>query len=184
MKKSSFKFDMAKLNELKKNLGARPDIQVGVFSARSTRKDGKLTNADLARAHELGVPEHNLPARSMLKVPISDHAQEIMAPFKGHADAYVKGGGTLENMWKQIGAACEAVVAQGFKTQGFGKWAPLSPRYYMWKVTHNTSGKRRSKRKISDILGRIYAGQESIAILILTGEFRRSFSSRVRMRFT
>lgn len=182
MKRSLFKFDMAAINKLKKNLGARPEVQVGVFEGKSGRTDGPLTNADLAKIHEYGAPEHGLPARSMLKEPISDHAAEIMAPFKGKADAYVRGGGQLEDLWKQIGIACEAVVAGAFKTGGYGKWAPLAYSTLLRKLNRGKRGRSLAKRK--SLIGQIYAGQVGSAILIYTGELRRSFSSRVRMRFT
>lgn len=173
-KLSNYAIDIDKMKALYENLkGHRPDIQVGVFQEKTARPDGPLTNADLAQTHELGAPEHGLPARSMLKVPIMDHAEEIMAPFKGKAEAYLQKGSLL-NMWKLIGAAAEKVVLGAFKTDGYGKWAPLKYATLMAKLSGSLA-KRKNK------MGRIYAGQIGMGILIRTGELRRSFSSRVRL---
>lgn len=166
--------DLKKMQSLYEGLKTKAVIQVGVFADKSARND-TLTNASLAAIHEFGSPEHNLPARSMLKIPIADHAQEIMEPFKGKADSFLRKG-TLLQLYKLIGVACEKVVDGAFQSGGYGKWAPLKYSTLLAKFKGNLKT-RKGK------LAQIYAGQVGEAILIKTGQLRRSFSSRVRMTF-
>lgn len=172
--------DIRKMKDLIEGLKAKAHIQVGVFTDKTARKDGGLTNADLAMYHELGAPEHGLPARSMLKVPLADHAQDILAPFKEQAQAFLVKG-KLATLYKRIGVAAEKVVLGAFQTGGYGKWASLAYSTLLAKLNRGKKGRSLAKRK--SIIGRIYAGQAGEAILIDTGELRRSFSSRVRMTF-
>ena len=166
---------------LYEGLKTKPEIQVGIFAAASSRTDGALTNADLGAAHEYGVPEHGLPPRSFLKTPIADHATEIMAPFKGHPEAMLAKS-DLMTMWKRIGIAAENVVLGAFKSDGYGKWQPLSYRYLLWKLNHTQYGGKRN-RSLNKRKTMILSGAAQ-AILILTGQLRSAISSRVRMRFT
>lgn len=174
-KQGSYRMDISKLTGFYEALKTKPSIQVGVFSGKTARKDGALTNADLAMYHELGSPEHNLPARSMLKVPIADHAQEIMEPFKGKAEQFLYKS-TLLNLYKLIGIAAEKVVIQAFATGGFGKWAPLTYGTLLAKLKGSLKV-RKGK------LAQIYSGQVGQGILIDTSQLRRAFSSRVVMKF-
>ena len=168
--------DIEKLHQLAEGLKTRAVIQVGVFSDSSSRKSsGELTNADLAMYHEFGSPEHGLPARSMLRVPLADHAQEIMAPFRGKAAAYLAKG-TILNLYKLIGIAAEKIVLGAFKTGGYGKWASLKGSTLLAKL-------KGSLKKRRGTLAKIRSGQLGEGILIDTGQLRRAFSYRVRMKF-
>lgn len=172
---SAVSMDIKKMHQLVENLKRRAVISVGVFQDKTARKEKGLTNAMLAQYHELGVPEHNLPARSMLKVPIGDHAQEIMSDFKGKADAFLVHS-KLISLYKLIGIKCEKIVLGAFDTGGYGKWAPLKYGTLLGKFKGNLKT-RKGK------LAQIYGGQIGEAILIRTGALRRAFSSRVRMTF-
>lgn len=173
--KSFVNVDIKKLRQLYEGLKKRPDIQVGVFSGKGSRKgDSGLTNAELASYHEYGAPEHGLPARSVLRTPLADHAQQIMAEVKGKEVEFLKEGGSMK-LWKLIGIAAEKVIIQAFDTGGFGKWAPLTYKTLMSKVKGSLK-KRKGK------LAQIYAGTVGMGILIRTGQLRRAYSSRVRMK--
>lgn len=176
--KSKVFVDIRKMKDLYEGLKTKAVVQVGVFKDASARKEEGLTNADLAMYHELGSPEHNLPARSMLKVPLADHRDRLMAPMKNKADLIAKKGGLLR-LYKLIGVAGEKIVLEAFRTGGFGKWVPLKGATILAKLRRH--GK--SMGKARDILGRIYAGQVGEGILKDRGELMRSFSSRVRMGF-
>ena len=186
--------DLQRMNDLIEGLKRRASIQVGVFADKSARTDGGLTNAGLAAIHEYGSAEHNLPPRSMLRVPIGEHIKEIMEPIKGKAVLMLKSGSLL-NLYKTIGIAAEKVVLGAFETGGYGKWPPLTyktlleklrgphgPRQVMRNgklVWINKKGRSLSKRK--GILAQIYAGQVGMGILVATAQLKRSFSSRVRL---
>lgn len=176
-KGGAVRVDIKKMQRLYESLKTKPHILVGVFQSDSARKDGGLTNAELASYHENGAPEHGLPKRSFLREPIADHVDTIMAPFKGQAvmDALVTGGAM--KLWRSIGVAAEKVVQQAFATGGFGKWPSLKGSTLLAKL-------KGSLKKRKDKIGRIYAGQLGEGILIRTGQLRRAVSSRVRMGFS
>lgn len=172
-KQSSISMDLKKLQALREGLKMKVAIQVGVFQGKSARKDGPLSNADLASIHEYGSPEHGLPARSMLKIPIAEHAQQIMAPFKGKGEEFLAKE-KLIKMYKLIGVAAENIVRQAFATGGFGKWAPLTYRTLMAKLSGSLKTRKGKIAKISK-------GQIGQGILIDSGQLRRAFSSRVKV---
>lgn len=172
-KTSKVTFNLDKLKELAETLKQRPSIQVGVFAGKDNRKDAE-TNATLAAIHEFGAPEANIPARSMLRVPIKDHANKIMGEIKGKADWLLANGGPMR-LWKSIGIAAENVVDDAFATGGFGKWAPLKYATLLAKL-------KGSLKKRKGTIGKIDKGEAGAGILIDTAQLRRSFSSRVRMR--
>ena len=175
MAHGSVYMDIKKMERLAETLKTKAVIQVGVFADKTARKSGKMTNAALAQIHELGSPEHGLPARSMLRIPIHDHAQEIMKPFIGKAEAFLAKG-TLLQLYKKIGVACENVVLGAFTTGGYGKWPSLTYKTLMAKLKGSLA-KRKSK------IGQMYAGEIGEGILIRSGALRRAFSSRVRMTY-
>ncbi len=190
--KGSVSMSLEKMQSLIESLKTRPRIEVGVFRSGATKNDpgrtigkgkkktpSKLTNADLAAIHELGAPSVGIPPRSMLIVPIHDHAKEIMDPIRGKADELLKSRGAL-GMWKIVGLACEKVVAGAFSTGGYGKWAPLKRATLMRKLKTVKGFKNAHKRSLT--IAHMYAGVVGgMEILIDTGQLRRAFSSRVRM---
>lgn len=165
--------NIEKMETLAENLKQRASIQVGVFESKSARESGKFTNADLAAIHEYGSPEHNLPPRSMLHVPIAEHSSEIMAPFKGKAEQFLIKG-KLKNLYDLIGFACEKVVLGAFETGGYGKWAPLKSNT-IWRKLKGSLASKANK------FWNIKAGNTGMGILIDTGQLRRAFKSRVIM---
>lgn len=173
-KRSTVKMDIEKLKRLAESFKTVPHIEVGVFASKNARKD-ETTNATLAAIHEHGDSRHNLPPRSMLYVPIKDHAKQIMASMKEKAHQLVEQGKDT-NVWKLIGIAAEKVVLGAFKTGGYGKWEPLKGSTIMGRL------KGSLKKRKSDF-GKVYTGEKKLAILINTAQLERSFSSRVRMAF-
>lgn len=168
--------DLDKLKGLVESLKKVPHIQVGVFEAKTGRKKGGMTNAAVAAIHEYGAPQHGLPARSILRVPLRDNKARIMEPMKGKAIKLVKSSSAMQ-LWKEIGIACEKVVQQAFDTGGFGKWAPLRRSTLLAKL----KGNLRKRQKLIDF---IYQGQIGMGILIDTAQLRRAFKSRVVMKMT
>jgi len=62
----------------------------------------------------------------------------------------------LRPLWPQVAGRFYEHVRQTFDSQGFGTWAPLSPRYRQWKMKHFPS----------------------TSTLEATGNLRRSLTSR------
>jgi len=164
------------MNKLVEQCKTKAVISVGVFADHSPRKEGELTNATLAAIHEYGSPEHHLPARSMLRVPIHDHAQDIINVFKGKCEAYLAKG-TFLNLMKLVGIQAEKIVDGAFDSGGYGKWAPLKYETLLGKL--RKGHKDLHWRKLT--IAHIYAGNIGMAILIRTAQLRRSFSSRVKL---
>lgn len=174
-KNGSCTMDIQALMNLRENLKTRANIEVGVFSGKSARREGGLTNADLAMYHEYGSPEHNLPPRSMLREPIFDHMKEIMAPLRANLQAFITKSGD-KKLYDSVGILCLKVVLDAFHTGGFGKWAPLKEET-IWR-------KLRKFKSMSTRLGKfaaIQAGDIGQGILINTAQLRRAFDWRVRM---
>jgi phage gpG-like protein len=174
MQKGKMNVSLDKLKDLYESLKQRPSIEVGVFSNHDAR-DGSMTNATLAAIHEFGAPEHGLPMRSVLKQPIQEHAKQIMESVHDLAHKLITKEGAMQ-VWKLIGVAAEKIVIQAFDTGGFGKWAPLKYGTLLAKL-------KGSLKKRKGMIAQIYAGQAGSGILIASGQLRRSYSSRVRMRF-
>lgn len=175
MATSNVRMDIKKMEDLIENLKQKATIEIGVFQSKNARKEQGMTNAVLAGIHELGSPEHNIPSRSFLKIPLADHRQDIINVFKGKADEFLKKS-TLLNLYKLVGIKGEKIVDGAFQSGGYGKWAPLKYSTLLGKFKGNLKT-RKGK------LAQIYAGQVGQAILIRTAQLRRSVSSRVRMSF-
>lgn len=171
--------NIEKMRDLYDGLKHRPSIQVGVFEAKTVRKKEGLTNAFIASVHEHGAPEHGIPQRSFLRIPIKDHAQEIMASIKGKADMILKTTHAL-GMWKLVGIAAEKVVDGAFQTGGYGKWAPDSYKTLLAKLN---KGKFRNLHRRKLTIAHIFAGNIGMGILIDTQQLRRSITSQVKMKF-
>lgn len=167
--------NLDKLKELAESLKTMPHIEVGVFASKNSRKDAATTNASLASIHEHGDARHGLPARSILITPIKDHAKEIMASMKERAHMLLEQGKVVQ-MWKLMGIAAEKVILGAFRSGGYGKWAQLKPATILAKL-------KGSLKKRRGILAQIYSGEANSGILIDNNELRRSFSSRVIMRY-
>lgn len=178
MTRGTWHMNLEHLHKLKEGLKHRPCIQVGVFQKKNARKEEGMTNATLAAIHEFGAPEHGLPARSVLKVPISEHAKEIMQSVKGKADMIVKAR-DIKSLWSLVGIAAEKVISKAFDTGGYGKWAPLRYETLMKKLN---IGKFRNLHRRKLTIAHIFAGNIGMGILIDRGELRKSYLSRVVMK--
>lgn len=135
------------LKNLQKN-----HAEVGVYGGKE-KTGGDLV--EIAKVHEFGSPTNNIPKRSFLEEPIKMHKKPLIKLFKDDLNT-LKG---QKNGWERILLRL-ALQAQGycllaFKTQGFGKWAPLNPITYFRKLK---KGK----------------GSGGVGILVDTGELRRN----------
>ncbi len=116
------------LDKLLKALNAKmPVARVGILGDSNARnsKDGSNSNATVGAAHEFGTSE--LPIRSFLRVPISEHLSKKMES-SGALDKQVLkqviAEGTVVPWLKKIATLAEGIVLEAFDTSGFGKWKP------------------------------------------------------------
>lgn len=140
------------LKSLKGNI---PEVRVGILGDKDARTKGNAkSNATIGAKHEFGSAE--VPQRSFLRVPITEHMQEYLDKsgfFDKDALSKVITNASLIVWVKKIGLIAETIVADGFASGGFGKWAKWrNPNY-----TNNT-------------------GQ----ILVDTQQLRNSISSEVK----
>ena len=132
VKNDTITFNSDGLDQLMKAFkGDLPKVRVGVLAgAKTSRNDGKPTNAEVGAAHEYGTSK--MPRRSFLRVPITDNLQKYLKASglldKKTLKRVIEEGSVREWM-KQIGIVCERIVQEAFASGGFGKWKPLSPGY-------------------------------------------------------
>lgn len=148
--------------ELKRAESAR--VKVGILGDKAGRwgpGSGDMNNPSLGVVHEFGSIKRGIPARSFLRMP-------LMTRLPGKIDEIgrevwrklILDKGAI-NALKALGVIAENLVQRAFETGGFGQWPKLSPRYARWKAA----------------LVRARGGR--VSILILTGQLRRSVTSRV-----
>lgn len=111
--------------------GKLPVARVGIIgTSENSRSGGGLTNAMIGAKHEFGAL--GMPMRSFLRIPIAENMQS----FLGKSGAFTKEvlkdvikTGSLVPWLTKIGIVGEAIVAEGFASNGFGKWAPWRGSY-------------------------------------------------------
>lgn len=125
-------FDL-KIDGLEKLLkalkGKAPSARIGILGS-APRTGSKVSNAQVGAAHEFGTS--HLPVRSFLRVPLNDHLTrrlESSGAFDPETLLEITKAGTIIPWLKKMVITAEAIVAEGFATNGFGKWAPWKAPY-------------------------------------------------------
>lgn len=131
------------LEQLVKALKSQPPkTRVGVLGEKVPRTDSNSgkhqpNNAEVGAVHEFGAPARGIPARSFLRVPISENLDKEMenaGALDKDVMADVIRQGTLIPWMRKIAVLAEKIVADAFSSGGFGKWpAWKTPGY-----TNNT----------------------------------------------
>lgn len=110
-------FDLKELSKILKALKNVPKLRVGIL--------GSGKNATIGAVHEFGSPARNIPQRSFLRVPISEHLEEELEQsglLDQEALKEVIKQQTLLPYVEKIGIAAVAVIDDAFETSGDGKW--------------------------------------------------------------
>lgn len=143
----------AMIKALKQKL---PTIQIGVLGGKVTRKGfDHSNNASIGAIHEFGDPQHNIPVRSFLRMPIADNLEKDMESsdmFGVEEMNKVFKESSIDPWLKRIAVLAEGIVAKAFATGGFGKWPA-------WKNPNYKNGDMR--------------------LLVDTGQLRDSISTRI-----
>lgn len=153
--------DFGQLNNLVKAMSQKAVVRIGIMGAKNSKhtsddgKGGMLTNAEIGAIHEFGSLSGHLPARSWLRMPIHKGAAFIVKKAKEEIKVMAEKGSILPIL-VNIGIRCEQFIQRAFASRGFGEWEPIKP------ATKKAKG--------------------SSAILIDTGQLRRSVSSKVVLR--
>lgn len=156
---AAFEPDTVKIDGLDKLLkalkGKPPVARVGILSGKDARKEGP-GNAEIGAAHEYGVPSRGLPARSFLRMPLSERlgpTMESSGLLGPEETKEVLKSGTVVPWLKKVAVVAEGVVREAFETQGFGKWKP-------WKDPNYTNN--------------------AMQVLVDTGQLKNSITSEVK----
>lgn len=119
----TIEFDLKGLEQLIKALkGQVPYGRIGVLG-KKTNRQGETTNAQVGAAHEFGTTR--LPQRSFLRIPLIEHLNKYLEKSGAFTDATMKKvirEGSLKPWMQLVMITAELVVADAFRTGGFGKW--------------------------------------------------------------
>ena len=161
--------DVSELEKLLKSLKTNYFLRVGILGTKAKNehdKDSSLTNAEIGTFHEFGTSK--MPRRSFLEDSLKfklDFNTNDLKPLKKLAFNTFFIQRKPQKFFTVLGAKCLEIIEEGFATNGFGKWAPLSEAY--------------RQRKIKKAKGKEKKFAAAINILTDTGKLRRSISFKV-----
>lgn len=161
--------DLTELEKLVKSLKSDYFLRVGILGTKSKSvhdKDSSLTNAEIGSYHEFGLG--NNPRRSFLEDSLKfklDFSTNDLKPFKKLAFKAFFINRKPQQFFYALGAKCLEAIEEGFATNGFGMWQPLSEAY--------------RQRKIKAAKGKEKKAAARINILTDTGKLRHSISFKV-----
>ena len=113
-----------------------PYAKIGILGTTAQRSNGKSTNAEIGAAHEYGSPEHGLPIRSFLRMPLSTRLPKTLENTPLVGDDKLKEvikEGTFRPWMETIATLAEGVSKESFDSNGFGTWEELDADYAEWK---------------------------------------------------
>jgi hypothetical protein len=116
--------DFSKLEKLIAELKTSRYVEIGVFKTAKA-PDGTQV-AEYGAADEFGVISRNQPARSFIRMPLTERQEKIEKYVRGKLQGYIEAG-DIKGIFKDIGIAGESVIAEAFDTRGFGQWADDAP---------------------------------------------------------
>lgn len=157
-------------------------VRVGVLGNKAERRQldnlgheawdkENFNNPTLGFWHEFGIKTKNLPARSFLRLPLMTELPKHIATI-GRAfwrNFILKRD--VPTALKALGVEGENTVQRAFETQGFGAWPQWSAGYASFRRALE------KRRRAKNTHGKITGG----SLLILSGQLRRSITSRVEM---
>ena len=124
------KADIDELERLIKTLKGGYFLRVGIIGGKAGAqhdKDSGQTNADIGSFHEFGTKK--MPRRSFLedslKLKLNFNASQF-AEMRKQLFKQVFQKNTPEIFLQNLGVKCLQVIEEGFATNGFGLWKPLS----------------------------------------------------------
>lgn len=168
-------------------------LRVGIIGSKAstTHKKSKLTNAELGTIHEFGSADGKRPPRRSFledslkfKLKFNEERLKVLREslFKNF---FVKNA--PQQFLTELGAKCLLIIQEGFDTNGFGLWKPLSMKVFnvklekAWKNYRRVEGQMYNgkrpydKAMLDDYLKEIHNPK----ILTDTGQLRKSISFKV-----
>jgi len=121
----TIEFNCEPLKHLIAALKNPPKVRVGVLGTGARSGDSGQSNAEVGARHEFGA--EGMPIRSFLRMPLTEKLQQSLDQSKAFDDETLKevaASGKLNPWMEKIGLIAEQIIAQAFRTGGFGKWKP------------------------------------------------------------
>lgn len=118
------------LDKILKILKSNSVVNVGILGNGGGRSNGGPTNAEIGAWHEFGTSK--MPRRSWLRDPLMDNLDKKLKDQNLLDPASIKkiiADKSPVSLLEKIGIIAESIIAEGFRSDGFGKWAPWSPGY-------------------------------------------------------
>lgn len=123
----SVNFNLDKLNALAKVMSKHHSVKIGVLGTKVSRSGKGPTNAEVGAVHEFGSFTRKVPQRSFLRMPLHQRSSQVIA-YVAKKSLKLLAAGNYHEVFRQLGLACEEVIAEAFATRGFGMWLPLSSK--------------------------------------------------------
>lgn len=176
---SNVKYNMDGLDNIIKSLKNDYVLRVGILGSNAKNKhdkDSGLTNAEIGTFHEFGTSK--MPRRSFLEDSLKFRLQFNSEQFKQLRKVLFKQffiKNAPQKFLQDLGAKCLEIIEEGFATNGFGMWKPLSAEA---EQAHYKKARFNPKNPTPASLERLHKTN----ILTLTGKLRRSISFKVMKR--
>lgn len=129
-----FEYKDMGLEAILKALKEPPNVKVGILGDKNSRNDPQ-GNAAIGVRHEFGI---GVPMRSFLRMPLGEKFQEFLnnaEPLDSGELKEIMATKSLTPLMKKMGIIAEDVIAEAFKTGGFGNWKQSN---FKLKKVHQT----------------------------------------------
>lgn len=178
MTKERVRGDLSEVSELIKSFQGGYTLRVGILGSKARAihpnkrgSKGTKTNAEIGVFHEQPDGEGSkMPRRSFLLDSLVEKLnfnEQAMKKFKDVAFQKVFIQKDMKAFLQDLGSHALTIVEEGFATNGFGNWKPLSSAYWNKKVGRIKSWRKRQEYEFNH------------PILTLTGKLRHSISFKV-----
>ena len=169
-------------------------VRVGIIGSKAGKtehKDSHLTNAELGTIHEFGSKDGKHPPRrsfleDSLKFKLKFNEEQLAdlrkSLFKNFFEKKM-----AKQFLTELGAKCLQIIEQGFATNGFGMWKPLSTPVFTKRLEKAMKNYNRIEHKMETgkmaydkaLLNQYFNEVMNPQILTDTGKLRKSFSFQV-----
>lgn len=179
------------LNKMMKTLKEDYTLRVGIIGSEAkavSHKDSAQTNAEIGTHHEFGTKK--MARRSFLedslKFKITADAAE-WRNIKKDAGKDIIEKISMKKFLEDLGAKCLLYIEEGFETNGFGQWKPLSDKRFVERLEKAMKSYNRLERSMErhpekydkGLLDEYFREVNNPHILTDTGKMRKSISFKV-----
>ena len=117
-----------KLYKLIKNLNETFKVKVGILNGGEFMdKNSNITVAGYGLVNEFGSITKNIPARSFIRMPLSQEMPKVIGRFKKSIEKALKEQSRLYQLYNNLGITAKSIILSSFYTSGFGNWQPNKP---------------------------------------------------------